>query len=74
MRGNNRRTNGEELAQLPLVTEQGGAVLTVGDLGKVRDEFTDSTAINVINGQPALALSVQRSTSQDLLAMIDAVK
>lgn len=74
LRGNNRRTNGEELAELPLVTEQGGAVLTVGDLGTVRDEFTDSTAINVINGQPALALSVQRSTSQDLLAMIDAVK
>ena len=54
LRGNNRRTTGAELSELPLVTEQGGAVLTVGDLGKVRDEFTDSTAINVINGQPAL--------------------
>ncbi len=74
LRGNNRRTDGEELAELPLVTEPSGAVLTVGDLGRVRDEFTDSTAINVINGRPALALSVQRSTSQDLLAMIDAVK
>ncbi len=74
LRGNNRRTNGAELAKLPLVAEESGAVLTVGDLGKVRDEFADTTAINVINGQPALALSVQRSTSQDLLVMIDAVK
>jgi HAE1 family hydrophobic/amphiphilic exporter-1 len=74
LRGNNRRTNGEELAELPLISEQSGAVLTVGDLGNVRDEFTDSTAINVINGQPALALSVVRSTSQDLFAMIDAVR
>ena len=74
LRGNNRRTSGSELAKLPLVTEPGGAVLTVGDLGTVRDEFIDSTAISRINGRPALALTVQRSTSEDLLAMIDAVK
>lgn len=74
LRGNNRRTNGQDLSELPLVAEANGAVLTVGDLGRVRDEFTDSTAINVINGQPAMALSVQRSTSQDLFAMIDSVK
>lgn len=74
LRGNNRRTRGEDLEELPLVTEPGGGVLTVGDLGSVRDEFTDASALNVINGQPALALSVQRSTSQDLFAMIDAVK
>ena len=74
LRGNNRRINGDELAELPLVTESGGGVLTVGDLGSVRDEFADATAINVINGKPSLALSVQRSTSQDLFAMIDAVK
>lgn len=73
LRGNNRRTEGEDLAELPLVSEPGGGVLTVGDLGIVRDEFTDSTALNVINGKPALALSVQRSTSQDLFVMIDAV-
>ncbi|WP_372897490.1 efflux RND transporter permease subunit [Stieleria sp.] len=74
LRGNNRRTSGDELAELPLVTESSGAVLTVADLGTVRDEFTDATAINVINGQPALALSVERSTSEDLFVMIDAVK
>lgn len=74
LRGNNRRTRGDELAELPLVTEASGAVLTVADLGVVRDEFTDSTAINVINGKPALALSAIRSTSQDLFVMIDAVK
>ena len=74
LRGNNRRTRGDELAELPLVTEPNGAVLTVSDLGKVRDEFADATAINVINGKPALALSVERSTSEDLFVMIDAVK
>ncbi len=74
LRGNNRRTEGGEIAMLPLVAENNGAVLTVGDLGTVRDEFTDATSLNFINGQPAMALSVQRSSSQDLFAMIDAVK
>ncbi len=74
LRGNNRRVRGEELEKLPLVTEPNGGVLTVGDLGHVRDQFADATAINVINGHPALALSVQRSTSEDLFVMIDAVQ
>ena len=74
LRGNNRRTEGSEIAKLPLVADSDGAVLTVGDLGRVRDEFADATSLNFINGQPAMALSVQRSTSQDLFAMIDAVK
>jgi multidrug efflux pump subunit AcrB len=74
LRGNNRRTEGSEIAKLPVVADSNGAVLTVGDLGLVRDEFADATSLNFINGQPAMALSVQRSTSQDLFAMIDAVK
>ncbi|MCH1495339.1 MAG: efflux RND transporter permease subunit, partial [Rubripirellula sp.] len=74
LRGNNRRTEGSEIAKLPLVADSNGAVLTVGDLGLVRDEFADATSLNFINGKPAMALSVQRSTSQDLFAMIDSVK
>lgn len=73
LRGNNRRTSGDDLAELPLVSEAGGGVLTVGDLAVVRDEFSDMTAVNFINGKPALALSVLRSASDDLFAMIDAV-
>jgi multidrug efflux pump subunit AcrB len=73
LRGNNRRTTGTELAELPLVTEPSGAVLTVGDLGTVRDEFMDSAATSEINGRPSLGLSVQRSTAEDLFVMIDAV-
>lgn len=74
LRGNNRRTDGVSLGELPLVTEPGGGVLTVNDLGQVRDEFTDTTAYNFINGHPALAMSIQRSSTQDLLSLIDAVK
>ncbi|MEM9367411.1 MAG: efflux RND transporter permease subunit [Planctomycetota bacterium] len=73
LRGNNRRTDGAALAELPLVTEPGGGVLTVADLGTVRDEFVDTTAVNYINGRPAIGMSVLRSTTQDLLDLIDGV-
>jgi multidrug efflux pump subunit AcrB len=75
LRGKNKRTIGEELLEIPLVTAAGGVVLTVGDLGTVRDEFDDSiTSISRINGEPGLAISVERTTSEDLLAMVADVK
>ncbi len=75
LRGKNKRTIGEDLKKIPLVTAPGGVVLTVGDLGTVRDEFDDTiTAISRINGEPGLAISVERTTSEDLLAMVDDVK
>jgi multidrug efflux pump subunit AcrB len=73
VRGHNRRLRGEEIAKLPLVSDPGGAVLTVGELGTVRDEFDDTTAVCEINGEPGLGLSVIRNKTEDLLAVVDSV-
>lgn len=73
LRGKNKRTVGEEIAQLPLITQSGGVVLTVDDLGEVKDEFIDNVSISRINGQPGLAISVKAASGEDLLAMADAV-
>ena len=73
VRGHNRHLYGDEIADLPLLTDTGGAVLTVGELGTVRDEFDDSTAVCEINGEPGLGLSVIRNKTEDLLAVVDAV-
>src|SRR5690606_23750730 len=65
LRGKNKRTIGEELLEIPLVTAPGGVVLTVGDLGTVRDEFDDTiTSISRINGEPGLVISVERTSSE----------
>jgi hydrophobic/amphiphilic exporter-1 (mainly G- bacteria), HAE1 family len=74
VRGNNRRLTGEEIAELPLIAQPGGAVLRVKDLGLVRDEFVDTAAVSEIDGQPVLVLSIKRATTEDLLAMVDSVK
>ena len=74
LRGHNRRLTGDEIAELPLISQRDGAVLTINDLGTVRDEFADTASVSELNGQPVLVLSVQRTATEDLLAMVDAVK
>jgi multidrug efflux pump subunit AcrB len=73
LRGNNKREFGEEISKLPLITQPGGLVLTVGDLGKVRDDFEDQSAINQVNGKPALVISIDKTSEEDLLKIADAV-
>lgn len=74
LRGSNRQTSGESIADIPLVTSENGVVLTVGDLGTVRDEFTDDTAISEINGQPGLAIQIDTTQSEDIIEVGTAVQ
>jgi multidrug efflux pump subunit AcrB len=74
LRGKNKRYVGEEIAKLPLVTLPDGLVLSVGDLGTVRDEFADVAISSRINGRPGMVISIDRSSGEDLLAMVTSVK
>ena len=73
LRGKNKQLVGERIAKIPLVTQPGGVVLTVDDLGNVRDEFDDTTAINRIDGKPGLVVSVNKTALEDLLAIAEEV-
>lgn len=74
LRAKNKGRIGPEIEKLPLITQPGGVVLTVGDLGDVRDEFEDITSVGEINGEPAVIVNVQRTKSEDLLALVDDVR
>jgi len=74
LRGKNKRLIGEEIAEIPLVTKPGGVVLTVGDLGTVRDAFEDTDSKTRINGRPGMVVSIDRTSSEDLLSMAAAVR
>ncbi len=73
MRGKNKREIGEEIAKLPVIARPNGVVLTVGDVGKVKDEFDDISAVNEVNGKSAIVIEVTRTSSEDLLEISDAV-
>ena len=74
LRGKNKRLLGHEIAKIPIVTDRNGTVHSVGDLAEVRDQFVDETAISYVNGKPALVVSVDRTTNEDLLAIAEEVK
>ncbi len=48
--------------------------MTVNDLGTVRDEFQDVTSAGEINGEPAMVINVERTKTEDLLAVVDGVR
>ena len=73
LRGKNKRLTGEEISQIPLLTREDGVVLTVGEIATVQDGFTDDTAINLVNGHPAMVLSIDRTAEEDLLRISDEV-
>jgi multidrug efflux pump subunit AcrB len=74
LRGKNKRTVGRDIAEIPLLTQPDGVVLTVDDLGTVRDEFVDTTAISRVNGRPGLVISIDKTASEDLLRIVGEVK
>ena len=74
LRSKNKSDNGIDIAKLPLVTDPSGVVLTVGDLGTVRDELTDATAISETNGRPALMMQIERTSKEDLLTIVEEIR
>ncbi|KAA5540669.1 efflux RND transporter permease subunit [Roseiconus nitratireducens] len=74
LRAKNKGRVGDEIRKLPLVTRSDGVVLTVDDLGTVKDEFEDVTKVGEINGEPAMVVNVERTKTEDLLAMVNDVR
>ncbi|MBD3674195.1 MAG: efflux RND transporter permease subunit [Planctomycetaceae bacterium] len=74
VKGDDKAVIGERIAEIPLVTTENGAVLTVGDLGVVRDAFADITSTTRLNGKPGQVISVERTTDEDLLVICEAVR
>ncbi|MEL6108275.1 MAG: efflux RND transporter permease subunit, partial [Planctomycetota bacterium] len=74
LRAKNKGRVGEEIRKLPLITRPDGVVLTIGDLGDVRDQFEDTTKVGEINGEPAMVVNVERSKNEDLLALVKDVR
>ena len=74
VKSDNKRSTGQELEQIPIITQPNGVTLTIADLGVVRDEFADIPSFTRINGQPGMAISVDRTSTEDLLQMTETVK
>ena len=74
LRGRHKRVTGDEISQIPLVTRADGVVLTVADLGIVKDEFADTVSISRVDGKPGLVISVDKTSNEDLLTIVATVR
>jgi hydrophobic/amphiphilic exporter-1 (mainly G- bacteria), HAE1 family len=74
LRGKNKSDIGEDIQELPVISNPNGVVLRVKDIGRVRDAFDDVTAITEINGRPAIVITIDRTSDEDLLKISDEIK
>src|SRR6202790_2315517 len=57
-----------------IVANVGGAPIRVNDLGRAEDSYPDPTTWNMLHGQEAVALDVQRQSGTNTIQIIEAVK
>jgi HAE1 family hydrophobic/amphiphilic exporter-1 len=74
LRGRHKRVTGDEISKIALVTREDGVVLTVADLGIVKDEFADTVSISRVDGKPGLVISIDKTPNEDLLTIVAAVR
>ncbi|MBP89689.1 MAG: multidrug transporter [Planctomycetaceae bacterium] len=73
VRAANKNVTGAEIAKLPVRADPSGIVLTVGDLGTVRDGFDDIELISRIDGRPCMSIKIRMTASEDMLQIRDEV-
>lgn len=74
IRGKNKSDQQEAIERIKVVAEPSGDILTVADLGSVRDAFEDRVAVDEINGRPGMAIRVERTSDEDLITVVNTVK
>ena len=73
VRAANKNVTGDEIAKLPVRAEPNGTVLTVGDLGTVRDGFADIQLISRIDDRPCMSIKIRMTAAEDMLKIRDAL-
>ena len=57
-----------------IVAEKGGYPITLSEIGRVEDGIEEQTSMSLLNGEPALALEIQKQTGANTVDVADAVK
>ncbi|MBB3064657.1 efflux RND transporter permease subunit [Limibacillus halophilus] len=63
----------KDVLDLPVLTD-GDQVVRFGDLAELRRTFKDSEGFVRVNGQPALALEIQKRTGENIIETIELVR
>ena len=61
-----RRDVGREFRDIPLISKPDGTLIRLGDIAKIRDDFSDEQAFARIDGSPAILLRILASAGQSV--------
>lgn len=74
VRAKGKLYTGEEFEKIPILTREGGTQIFLADVAKVIDGFKDTDLGARFNGNPAALVMVNRTSTQDTIAISRAVK
>ena len=69
-----KRSVGQEYADIPLITQPDGTIVTLGDVAAIRDGFVDQDVVTEVNGLPAVLVRVDATDQQSVVHMADDIK
>ncbi len=69
-----KRSVGQDFGDIPLTTNLGGTIVTLGDVATIRDGFVDEQVITEVNGQPAVLVRVNATDQQSVVHMADDIR
>ncbi len=69
-----KRTAGAEFEDIALIARPGGAVVTLGDVARIRDGFADEDIATRIDGTPAVLVRVETSGRQSYIDLDEDIR
>ncbi len=72
IRSNNRSTKAEDIAEIPVLHTESGAVVTVGEIASnVKVQFAETPNMMYYNGEPAVQFLIRKLPEEDLVEISD---
>lgn len=74
IRARNKGYIAAQLREIPIIEQQSGGQLTLGDIATLRDQWEDVPTRSFINGEAAIIVIVQNTLQEDMLEVTDKVR
>lgn len=74
VRARNKSYFGRDLENITIISRATGERVLLKDIAEIRDQFEDKPGRLVVNGDPAVRVTVQNTDDEDMLATADYIK
>lgn len=74
IRTKGRAYTGDDYARVPVLTRADGSKLTLGEIAKIIDGFTENPLVVKLNGRPCVMITVMREGKQNAITIGERVK